>query len=343
MKKLLFITPSFPKDDSESYMVCFLQHVFHAFVEKYKNVEVTIISTQKPISTPYYWHGIKVIPLNGNNIRYPFKIIFLIKSFYKINRLKKENKYDGILNLWYNDFSVYSHLTNQKTYSWMLGQDVKRDNIFLRLFKPDSKKIIAISNYSNNVLYESIKIKAHKIIPIAVNKNLFPELNTNERSIDVFGAGWLSPLKNYSLFLDIILELKNINPNIKVEIAGIGTEESKLKEFVKTNQLEKNVTFLGLLSHKEILLKMNNSKIFLHTSTFEGGPTVYYEALYSGCQLVGTLQTMDRAVENFYCANSKKDILITLINLLENPKKPKRVIYYSMDYVCEEVYNLFYS
>lgn len=343
MKKLLFIAPSFPKDDSESYVIPFLQHFFLAFKEKYPNVDITIIAIHKPLSGIYYWNGIKVIPLKGNNSKHPLKIIFLAKAFYRLLNLIRKEKYDGILNFWYNDFSVFSHAVKANTFTWMLGQDVKRDNIYLRLFKPNPHQIMALSGFNNEVLFQTAKIRAHKVIPMAINEDLFPELNTNERKINVFGAGNLTPVKNYKLFIEVILALKESIPNIRAEIAGSGVEEKALENFVKVNKLEKNITFLGLISHQQTLEKMNNSQIFLHTSTFEGGSTVYFEALYSGCQLIGTLPMMDKEIANFHLHTTKNDIIDAIISLLNHPKKAERVSYYQMDYVCKEIYELFYN
>ena len=343
MKKLLIISPSFPKDDSESHIIPFLQHVFLAFKEKYKDVDLTIVAIHKPlVEKPYDWNGIKVIPLQGNDVKYPLKIMFLFKAFYTISKLVKMHKYDGILNLWHNEFSVFTQLFDCRKFTWMLGQDVKRENLYLRYFKPNPNKIIALSHFNNDVLYQSANIYAHKVIPIAVNENLFPTLHTDKREIDVFGAGFLSPLKNYKLFLEVILELKKAKPNIKAEIAGSGKEENDLKCFVNENNLQNNVTFLGLISHTATLEKMNHSKIFLHTSTFEGGSTVYFEALYSGCQLIGTLPMMDKGIENFHLCKSKSEIVSKLNFLLKNPLPAKRILYYSMDFVCKEIYDLYY-
>lgn len=201
---------------------------------------------------------------------------------------------------------------------------------------------MALSQFNNDVLHQTAGIKAHKVIPMAINMELFPKLNLGARPIDVFGAGWFSELKNYGLFLESVLELQKTKPDIKVEIAGTGNRENELRNFVKENNLENNVIFLGLLSHQETLKKMNEAKIFLHTSTFEGGSTVYFEALYSGCQLVGTLPMMDKPVENFHYCPTKSEIVAAILFHLENPKPPKRVSYYSMDFVCEEIYHLFY-
>lgn len=342
MKKLLFITPGFPKDATESHVIPFLQQVFLSFKRKYPEVEITVITIHKPIGSPYFWNEIQVIPLNGNDVKYPKKLGFLTKAFFKIRELQKKNEYDGILNCWFHEFSVFMPLIHTKSYTWMLGQDVKKSNWSLRLFKPNPEKIRALSQYNNAILYETAKIRAHKIIPMAIDESLFPELNLKERPIDVFGAGWFSDLKNYRLFLAVILEVRKIKSDIRVEIAGAGEQEQELKNFVKANNLEKNIKFLGLLPHHETINKMNDSKIFLHTSTFEGGSTVYFESLYAGCQLVGTLPMMDKPVENFHYCPTQTEIVAAISSLLANPMPSKRVLYYSMDFVCGEIYNLFY-
>jgi glycosyltransferase involved in cell wall biosynthesis len=343
MKKLLIITPGFPRQENESHIMPYIQNVILSFKNLYPSVHLTILSTHKPISkTSYQWHGIEVIPLNGNDVKYPTKIGFLIKSYFKLKQLIQKNKYDGIFNLWYNEFTILTQLIKCNRYTWMLGQDVKPDNFYLKILKPKPERILAMSPSNNDILFQTNGVRAHKVIPIAINEALFPLLNTGERAIDLFGAGNLSALKNYKLFIQVIIELKKTNPFIKAELAGDGPEEQDLKTIIAQNNLQNNITLLGLISNAEVLNKMNNAKIFLHTSTFEGGSTVYVEALYSGCQLVGTLPLLDKEIENFHCHKTVADIGTKINYLLANPKPAKRIIYYSMEMVCNEIYSLFY-
>ncbi|MDI1257435.1 MAG: glycosyltransferase [Flavobacterium sp.] len=343
MKKLLVITPSFPKDASESHIIPFLQHVLGVFQKNHSEVELTIIAIHKPVGEPYFFKGMGVIPLNGNDLKYPLKLWFLTKSFFKIWKLQRLNRYDGIFNLWFHEFSVFTPFINKNTFTWLMGQDVKNNNLTLKIFTPKPDKIRALSHFNNEILYKTAGIRAHKIIPMAIDEAIFPELNEGERAIAIFGAGWLSTLKNYKLFLEVILEVKKTIPAIKAEIAGTGDQETALKLFATENNLQDNVVFTGLISHRETLEKMNNSKIFLHPSIYEGGSTVYFEALFSGCQLIGTLPMMDKTLENFHLHESKKAIVEKIIWLLENPIPAKRIRYYSMDFVCQEIYDLFYS
>lgn len=343
MKKLLIITPGFPKQENESHILPHIQNVILSFKNLYPSVHLTILATHKPIcTTSYHWHGIEVIALKGNDVKYPTKILFLIKSYFKLKQLIKTNKYDGILNLWYNEFTLLTQLIKCNRYTWMLGQDVRPDNFYLKLLKPTPERIVALSPSNNDILYQTIGVRAHKVIPIAVNETLFPVLNIGERAIDVFGAGNLSALKNYKFFIQVIVELKKTNPFIKVELAGDGPEEEDLKTIIEQNNLQNNITLLGLISNAEVLAKMNNAKIFLHTSTFEGGSMVYVEALFSGCQLVGTLPLLDKEIENFHYHKTIADITTKINYLLAIPKSAKRIIYYSMEMVCNEIYSLFY-
>lgn len=339
----MIITPGFPKGEADSYTIPFLGHLLPAFSERYPDVELTVVACQKPVSAQYFWNGIRVITLNGNDIRYPAKIRFLLKSYFRLRNIIKEEKFTGILNLWYNDFAVLSDFLPCNNFTWMLGQDVRASNRYLRIKKPKSQKLISISPFSDAVLEETAGIRAHKMIPIAVDPNLFPDLNTAERPIDIFGAGWLTPLKNYKLFLKVVLELQAQFPNIRAEIAGTGPEGESLQAFVKQHRLEPNIKFCGLISHEETLDKMNQSKIFLHTSTFEGGATVYAESLFSGCQLVGTLPLMDRPIKNFHCVDQKKAIAATIADLLKETPQAERIVYYPMEYVCDKIYKLYFQ
>lgn len=342
MKRLLFITPGFPKTTDETHVVPFVQQFIRNFHERFPEVQLTVVSIHKPVSEPYSWHGIEVVPLNGNDIRYPSKFLFLFQSFLQLRKLHRERKFDGVLNFWFQEFSILTRWLGCQNYTWFQGQDVLKDNRTLQFFRPKPNHIIALSDFQNQKLFETMRIRANKVIPIGIDEKIFPKLNQRERQIDIMGAGWLTEIKNFSLFIGIVIELRKTNPDIRAVIAGTGNQERQLKQLVRDNGIEKNVSFLGLLSHAETLERMNDSKIFLHTATFEGGGAVCSEALYSGCQFIATLPLFDRKMENFHLLSEKSEIVAKIRALLNHMPAPKRIRYYAMETVCDKVYQLFY-
>ena len=93
---------------------------------------------------------------------------------------KKKNSI-GILSFWYGDTAiigfVVAYLKKMKHYTWLQGQDVLRSNKYMKLFRPKSNSLLALSDYQNDMFIKSFNMSAHKIVKIGINPSFFPKLN----------------------------------------------------------------------------------------------------------------------------------------------------------------------
>ena len=347
MKRLLFLVPAFPKNEATSFTVPFIQQFVSAFCEEFK-VSVDLLSLYEPIGDEYHWQGLKVIPLNGpmkgNLIT---KALFIRKSAKYVARLHQANNYDGLLSFWYRETALIGNLAAKKLqllhFTWLQGQDVLRTNKYMRITRPNAGQLVALSDFQNNFLYQSFGIKAAKVAPFALNAQFMPEFNESDRPIDIMGAGSLIPIKNHSFFLEVILEIKKKRKALNVVIAGNGPLEDKYRSFTVAHNLENTVTFTGLLNHSETLDYMNRSKVFLHTSTYEGGGMVCLESLYLGCHLISTLPIVKRAGNQFLYSTNKNEIVDHILDILDN-NRPNNTSHIEnpMLTTCNEIYRLFF-
>ncbi|MCL6294422.1 glycosyltransferase [Jejuia spongiicola] len=346
-KSLIILVPAFPGKESGSFMVPFIQQFLEAFSNNHKNVELIIYSLFIPNGVPYVWKNIKVIPLNGRQSNFFSKLFLVIKSTLIIGREIRKAKVGGILSFWYNETAllgnILSFIYSKKHFTWLLGQDVKRTNPYMKYLRPNPNKLIAISDFQNDYFFKEFGISAKTVNPIAVNPIFFPDLNTSLRKIDILGTGSLIPLKNYQLFLDAVLELRKTAANVKVVLIGNGPMESQFKAFINQNNLENNVSFTGLLSHKQTLNYMNNAKVFLHTSNFEGGGTVLHEALYSGCLVISTIPIIKDINAPFFHCETQEEIVFQLKLALKNNEKFSRFSSVDIKQTNRVVYNLFFD
>ncbi len=339
LRKLLVIAPGFPHE-GDSYTIPYLSHLLPELSQRH-DFKITVIAVHKPFTRePYTWRGIEVVPLNGRNASYPIKAALVARCFATVRSELKKGGYAGILNLWYNEFAVMSKYFHRNHYTYLLGRDVLPSNRYMRWFRPDPSRLIAVSGFANDTLEQSFGLRATHTVPIAVSPALFPKFNDAERPIDLFGAGWLTDLKNYILFAEAVLEIRKSFPEIRAEIAGDGPRKKQLEEFISLHGLERNLRLCGLLTHEQTLEKMNQSKIFLHTSRFEAGATVYAEALYSGCQVVGTVPVLEDS-EHFTSASGIRDIVEKIKSILEIGPKSERVVTHDISRTCAQIEALF--
>jgi glycosyltransferase involved in cell wall biosynthesis len=347
-KRLLFIPPMFPVDESEDNVAPFITQFTEQFAEN-TVVKVDVMPLMFPQIKKYHFGKVMVHPI-GSGYKKSFRIIpFLLFAIIKGIQLQRKNNYDGILCFWYRECAligkVLSRLFNIKLQVWMLGQDVKKENKYIKLLKLPENEIMMLSEHQKEIFKENFNLDIKTIANVAIDRSRFPKLNQDERPITILGVGNLSVLKNYFLFVDIIDDLKKDFESINAIICGGDTgEKINLENKIKTLNLSKNIKLVGSISHKEVLDYMNNGVVFLHTSTFEGGGNVLQEALYSGCHVVSTIPIEDsKNLKTFFYSEDKLVLVEKIKSILNKSNSFERVEKFKMEDTIKTVYDSFYK
>ena len=151
-------------------------------------------------------------------------------------------------------------------------------------------KLICQSQDMKNDLVSTVKnIKS----PIAIIKNPIPKISIKSYRREGFVCiGRLSKQKNYELAIKAFSKL-----NFRLDIYGIGPEESVLKEL--NNSLNnKEIKFRGFTDNVESILV--NAEALIVTSNYEGFSNVIVEALACGTPVIsknflgGQNETLDK-------------------------------------------------
>lgn len=108
----------------------------------------------------------------------------------------------------------------------------------------------------------------------------------SEDDFILFYAAELNANKHQDLLINVLNNLKDKMPNIKLLLAGTGSLESQYKEQVNKLDLNKNVEFLGFRSDIKNLLML--SDVAVASSRREGLPVNVMEAMATGLPLVVT-------------------------------------------------------
>jgi len=160
--------------------------------------------------------------------------------------------------------------------------------------KPDSSKAKAIRVINKNQA-PGFLIKAgvakDKLIYIPafyIDLNIFQPLGIAKKYDLVFTAR-LEKNKGITLLLRAISNIKVQIPNVRLLIIGSGPLKAKLQDYVKRNDLGRNVFFSGWLGTADnVALAYNSAKIFINPSFNEGGPRVVLEAMACGLPVITT-------------------------------------------------------
>jgi glycosyltransferase involved in cell wall biosynthesis len=346
---LIILTPGFPESEQDTTCLPAFQQFALSVKKCFPQLEPIILTFQYPYTKrEYVWHGIKVISLGGKNKPRAWRLLTWINAYLVLKTIKKKRKVIGLLSLWLTECALvgdyFAKLNKLNHYMWLIGQDAKTTNQYIKRIKPKGRKIIAMSDFLKEAFFKNHGQLPFMVAENGINESIFPPLNLDNRTIDILGIGSLIPLKNYKLFIEIIYEIKKTFPQIKAAIAGSGEEESTLKSLVSIYRLEKNIEFLGMLPHLKVFEVMNNSKLFLHTSDYEGNSTVLMEALYSGCYTFSRCSLSSKKVEHLFIRESKLEFVADMEELLSKKEiNYTRIKFNTMDNTAKKIIDLFIS
>lgn len=334
---LILLTPGFPKDEQDTACLPAFQQFALSVQIGFPQYQLIILSFQYPFEARRYsWKGIEVMALGGKNRNKLFRLFTWMAACKALEEIHRSHNVIGLISLWMTECALvasrFAKKHQLKHVIWIIGQDAKAGNSYVSRTKPEASQLIAMSDFLKDEFSKNYGILPEHVMENGINANTFPELNTGERAIDVFGAGSLIPLKNYRLFLELIAELKQDYPQIRAQIAGGGEEQESLQNLVRELGLESNVTLLGPKSHSETLMLMNQSKVFLHTSHYEGNSTVLMEALYSGCRVMSTCALSHKQTEHLFVSTDRRELKQQLLLALQNYRDAAgRVVFNTMD------------
>jgi len=343
---LLILSPGFPKDEMDSTCLPAQQALVRSLNKNFPNLRIIILALEYPFTElSYHWNRNLVIPFNGWKKGRIHKLRIWVKVWKRLIRLKNENHIIGILSLWVSEsamigkyFAKYNHI---KQYSWILGQDAKPGNRFMRWMKPRSDELIAMSHFLAKEFNQNYSVLPKYIIPNGIDTSAF-DGSQYERDIDVLGVGSLIPLKQYDVFIEIIHELKRRLLPVHAIICGKGKEKESLQSMIQNLKLEDNILLLGEKPHPEILQLMQRAKVFLHTSSYEGFSTVCLEALYSGAHVISFCNPMMEWVRHWHIVSGKEEMLELLEEILEDKNLDHRpILPYNIDDISISLMKLF--
>jgi glycosyltransferase involved in cell wall biosynthesis len=322
-KTLIILSPGFPKDETDTTCLPFLQQFVLELVNQFPDLRILILAFDYPfVRREYFWNNIRVIPFNGWKKGRVIKLLTWKLIVGKIRKTAKENEVIGLLSLWCGACaylgSRFSKRNGVRHFCWIQGQDAKKGNRYVSLINPLPDELIAISDFIQSEFEKNYSIKPGLVVPAGISPI---ELSTRNaaRNIDILGAGSLIPLKQYHVFIEIVRQIKQYLPEVQAVLCGKGPEETLLRQLIAQYELQDNVRLAGELPHAEVLQFMNQSKVFLHPSSYEGFSIACMEALYAGSHVLSFVQSMHYPIEHWHIFETKEQMAEKARKLLSSP------------------------
>jgi glycosyltransferase involved in cell wall biosynthesis len=343
-KTLVILTPGFAADENDSNCLPPVQQFVRSFTKANPALQVIILAVAYPFTKrPYQWHGCTVIPFNGNRYRKLLRPFLWEKIRKRLKYIAQSEKLTGLLSFWCGEWAMigtqFAKKHNIPHYCWLQGQDCRPGNKYAPYLQGKPGELIALSDALAANFCKNYGTAPEHTIPFGA---VPPAQNNAIKTIDIIGAGSLIPLKQYHIFVQVIHQLKNTMPGTRAILCGKGPQLDALRQLAKTLQLESNIEFTGELPHSEVLRLMQQSKILLHPSSYEGFSTVCTEALQSACHVISFCRAMDKDIDQWHIVNGEKEMCEKTLAILQNPGTAyKPVVPYSMQESITAIARLF--
>ncbi len=85
---------------------------------------------------------------------------------------------------------------------------------------------------------------------------------------------------------DMLLDIVNGIPSIRLKLIGEGPLELELKERTKKMGISERVVFTGLLTREQVYSELKSANLFVSTSSYEGLPIGVLEGMGCGCPCI---------------------------------------------------------
>jgi glycosyltransferase involved in cell wall biosynthesis len=321
-KALVMLSPGFPSGASDHNCLPERQVMVKAIARNFPGCEMVVLSFQYPFeSREYEWEGIKVVSLGGRNRGRIFRLMTWCRAWIWLMRFRKRYDVVGLLSFWLGECafvaSRFARMHGLTHYCWLLGQDARAGNKYVRWSGLKDENLIALSHFLSGEFSRNYGMKPGHIIYGGIDPSLFaPE--TGSRDIDLVGVGSLIPLKRFEMFLEVVHELKKIKPGVRAVLCGAGPVKQVLEDMVERCELSGSVQLMGEVPHPQVLQLMARSKILLHTSEYEGLGMACLEALHAGAHVVSTCLPFSEPVPHFHYASTTEQLVSTIMKLLED-------------------------
>ena len=149
--------------------------------------------------------------------------------------------------------------------------------------------IITLSNSSKSELVHELGFKDRMVhvVPPGVDRKFSPGGEKSIRPL-VVAVGRLVPVKRFELLIDVLVALKERQPDLEAVIAGEGYERDSLVAQIKRSGAEGWISLLGRVNDEELIALYRKAWVLASVSAREGWGMTITEAAACGTPAVAT-------------------------------------------------------
>ncbi|MBS1605068.1 MAG: glycosyltransferase family 4 protein [Bacteroidetes bacterium] len=318
---LVILTPGFPAGEGDSACLPPQQVFVRALNKVFPRLKVVILAIEYPHrEDEYEWFGNTVYSLDGWTHGKLKKLATLVRVWRLLRRLRTEQRVVGVLSWWCGPCALagnfFSRWLGLPHFTWILGQDARAGNRWVRWIRPDAARLVAMSGFLAEEFQRNYGVRPGHVVANGIDPSMFGCFS-GRRDIDLLGVGNLTKLKRYDVFVSVVDKVSRRLQDVRGVVIGKGEEGEGLQRMA--GELGCRVDLIGERAHGEVLGYMQRSRVLLHTSAYEGFGTVMIEALYAGAHVISFVDTVGVPVKNWHVVGSEEEMVEVAVRLLADP------------------------
>ncbi|MBU2885815.1 glycosyltransferase family 4 protein [Gilvimarinus agarilyticus] len=227
-----------------------------------------------------------------NWINATIQIFFInyCKAIYKINMVNYHIAYPNLIHSTFISCLIFCPITiteHSSEYRYRYKNfSLREQKIFTKIFK--NKKLLTVSNSLGQDIANFLKkdipfTRVFNVVDTKVFKTDTGIKKVSKRFLSI--AGW-GQIKRPKLLLNAFKNAIVMDSKISLLIGGDGPLLTEMKEYVSENNLQQNITFLGILSPSQINYYLNTTEALICTSVYETFSVICAEALCTGTPVI---------------------------------------------------------
>lgn len=228
-----------------------------------------------------------------------------------------------------NDFIRYydDYVSNHNLITLMLNiVFALRARLITKIYSYFAKKLdrVVCISHAQAKIYKS---NGFDNLSVIYNPMKFEKINDKTKTKTIIYAGRLTPGKGLGLLFSASLAFFKVYPKYKLLVIGEGFLKSSLKEFVKKNNIQQNIIFMGKITHHVLLKHYSKAIISIVPSIWpEPFGRSALESLSQGTPSVvtnrgGLPEIVVNGKIGFVCKTNLTDFTKKLIQSIEQNKK----------------------
>jgi glycosyltransferase involved in cell wall biosynthesis len=290
--KIVIIIPLFPpKCNDGTEIVTF--NLAEQLAKRGHEIHV-ITSSDKGLLNIEHLNGFDIHRIPFPEIRFIGPILFWLKIVLKIHQIspkivhaqdfcmgipaywaKKVLKIPYII--WGQGEDVYHPLPHQRISNKLILQNASK---VVALTKNMQNKIIRLYGIQSSIIPNGFDIQDSRLVKITPEKKIGNQ--------NVLFVGRLIPVKGIEYLIIAMKDVIAKKPATKLILIGEGIDKQNLLTLSRHVGIEKNVQFVGQVSHDEVFNYMNQADILVLPSLSEGFPMVILESMACGLPIIAS-------------------------------------------------------